>query len=439
MEGAKEPARVRRVVTRASWPLLLSVGILAVVLPGAWAGLRTWTAARADRSEAAVRAAMTGRRLPEARAALQRWLDSGARAAAAHYWEARLLLAEGRPQECLDALQRALRLGHPRDQVEQVQGVVLALADRLAEAEPLLMRTMDSAPEPYPELAEALARLFIQTFRFGAAGGVLDRWAEMAPADPKLHRWRAEVLSRTTEDPDVLSAAYRLALEHDPAYDQGRLALAELLRAQHRNDEAQAHYQTLLARDPQNVRALVGAGRNALELGDPGDAARHFEEALRIDPNDPVALRELGTLDLQRGRLGAAIERLEKATGLDRLDPAAVYALSLAYARAGRSEDARRAREDCDRLNADMRVLGELKQELVRHPTDIDLQVRAARWLLEHGKLDEGLAWARRALQLRPGHPDACRLLADHYRQAGQNGLANYYHLLAGPPAGDAG
>jgi hypothetical protein len=77
---------------------------------------------------------------------------------------------------------------------------------------------------------------------------------------------------------------------------------------------------------------------------------------------------------------------------------------------------------------------------LVDRPTDNGLRWRAARWMIDHGRTEEGLQWARIVLRDQPHHPEANRLLADHHRRRGELGLAHFYELNAAPPpAGAAG
>ena len=53
--------------------------------------------------------------------------------------------------------------------------------DQAGNAEPLLRRTFDKGRGPDPEVAEALSRNYLGSFRQNEAGAVLDRWAGETP------------------------------------------------------------------------------------------------------------------------------------------------------------------------------------------------------------------------------------------------------------------
>jgi hypothetical protein len=46
-----------------------------------------------------------------------------------------------------------------------------------------------------------------------------------------------------------------------------------------------------------------------------------------------------------------------------------------------------------------------------------------------HGRPEEGVRWANKIIEERPGDPDANRMLADHHDRKGEFGLANWYRL----------
>jgi hypothetical protein len=81
-----------------------------------------------------------------------------------------------------------------------------------------------------------------------------------------------------------------------------------------------------------------------------------------------------------------------------------------------------------------------LSDQLRDNPTDNALRYRAARWMFEHGRTEEGAQWARLVLHDQPDHPEANRLLADYHRGRGELGLANFYqlHLVPAPASAAA-
>jgi tetratricopeptide (TPR) repeat protein len=92
--------------------------------------------------------------------------------------------------------------------------------------------------------------------------------------------------------------------------------------------EAQAHgsagryndaidlYETALALDPRNRRALIGLARVAQAQRLPGKAIRFYADALRIDPNDIDALSGQGEALVQRGAVDRARTNLTRVREL---------------------------------------------------------------------------------------------------------------------------
>lgn len=397
----------------------------AVLIPGVRARSAATEAARLARE------AVEAGREAEARPLLDRWSSFEPKGGEPDYYRARLEVHLDRPAEAMEAMRRSLALGHAEGPLRVLRAILLARAGQLEAAEPALIAAFREGVEPKADVAEALSRIFLKTFRLGEAGRVLDVWMVAAPEDPRPYLRLNEVAERTDSDPEVQVRNYREALRRDPALNAARLALAEKLRDGSKIDEAEVEYATLLARDPKNVAGLVGAGRVALLKGDLTAATRHYEDALAIDPREKVALRELGLIDLNAGRTTKARDRLKAAVEVDPFDPEVRYSYSRALKATG--DEARSAEEaaETERLKREQQTIVDLRKGLVERPDDIDLRCAAARWLIGHGHDKEGLDWARLVLRQRPGHPAACKLLADYHEGRREFGLANFYRTAA--------
>ena len=397
----------------------------AVLIPGVRARSAATEAARLARE------AVEAGREAEARPLLDRWSSFEPKGGEPDYYRARLEVHLDRPAEAMEAMRRSLALGHAEGPLRVLRAILLARAGQLEAAEPALIAAFREGVEPKADVAEALSRIFLKTFRLGEAGRVLDVWMVAAPEDPRPYLRLNEVAERTDSDPEVQVRNYREALRRDPTLNAARLALAEKLRDGSKIDEAEVEYATLLARDPKNVAGLVGAGRVALLKGDLTAATRHYEDALAIDPREKVALRELGLIDLNAGRTTKARDRLKAAVEVDPFDPEVRYSYSRALKATG--DEARSAEEaaETERLKREQQTIVDLRKGLVERPDDIDLRCAAARWLIGHGHDKEGLDWARLVLRQRPGHPSACKLLADYHEGRREFGLANFYRTAA--------
>jgi predicted Zn-dependent protease len=405
---------------------LLFAAPLAAIGWMTYDGLTSWTASRAARRT------MAAGRFSDAEEAIRRWLAARPGSAEAHYLLAQVALDRQRPPEAIEELARARSLGYPVESVDRLEAIIRARTGRYAESEPVLRRETERATAPDPEVAEALARIYLETYRFQAAAAVLERWIHDAPGDPKPFLWKAEVSARLGGFDDQIRD-YREALRRDPHHDQALLGLARVLRESGRFAEAQKEYSTYLARHPDDSAAQVGAGLAALGRDDVAAAACHFDGALGKAPDDPEALDGRARVALRQGEIAAALAWLDRAARLRPHDPAIRYHRSTGLARLGRREEARAEQEAADRLRRDESELSRAQQALLRDPMNVGLQAEIARWMLEHDHETEGLRWARKILGERPGHPETNRLMADYYQSHGQPGLANYHRLQSAP------
>jgi len=92
-----------------------------------------------------------------------------------------------------------------------------------------------------------------------------------------------------------------------------------------------------LARTPANRQRMLP---NRFAGGIP-----FVEQAEKLQPKYPFGHYLLGLLYLDTGDTARAIPRLEAATGMVPQEPQFLFALGNAYAKAGRKQEAARARE----------------------------------------------------------------------------------------------
>ncbi len=416
--------RARRIVVAVGATVaLVAVGVL----------IRGEVAARS--AATATRRALADRRYSEAEGTLGRWLRARPRSAEAHYLKARLALKLGRPQEAVEELARARALGHPAAPLDRLDAIIRAQAGRYAEAEPVLRRVLERSEAPDPEAAEALARLYLQTYQFHAAAAVIERWIREAPDDAKPYLWRTEVNTRLKKDSATQIHDYRAALQRDPTLEKARLGLADELRLAGRGDEAQAEYAAYIARRSDDPAGHLGAGLVAMDRGDEDGAIRHLDRTLELDPADAAALSARAAIAVRRGEHAAALALLDRAVRNNPHDVEIRHRRGLCLARLGRHDEARAEQEVAARLREDDQRLSKLQQALVANPGDPALQGEVARWMIEHGHEEEGLRWARKILGERPNDPESNRLMAEYHERGGNPGLANYYRLQAKAPS----
>lgn len=380
---------------------------------------------------AGARAALRAGRYIEAEAQAQQCARDRPRSAAAQYLLAETAFATDQPEIMESALRQALTLGHPRVAVDRLRAFGLVRAGRYAEAEPILAPIVAAARAPDPEADEALARIYLQSYKLDLAGIVLDRWMRDAPNDARPHLWRTEIDRRAETDPAITISHYDAALERDPNLDAARLGRAEVLHEAHRNAEADQDFRAYLAKRPDDTKALVGAAQNAIDLGDSEAALGFLDRALALKPNDTTALLARARLALAAQHPEAALEDLNRAALADPFDQEIFHRRASVLTRLDRLPEAQADHQRVERLRRDQEELDAIQARLNKDPRDNDLRCRIARWMFDHGHPEAGLSWANLVLAEQRDHPAANRLLVEHYERTGDPGRANYYRHQA--------
>jgi arylsulfatase A-like enzyme len=189
------------------------------------------------------------------------------------------------------------------------------------------------------EDAEARARLQALGYVSG------DRTASNARADPKDRRELAARLAQINSGELAakdLEAALRDVLRVDAQNPQAHMRLGYVLEESGRCDEAIRHFQIAIdARLPTADAHLGLAGCQASQ--------RRFDVAIatlraadKVEPDNPVVAANLGSMLSDSGRPADGIPQLQHALTIDPTFNQARFYLAIAFARAGRRDDATR-------------------------------------------------------------------------------------------------
>ncbi len=242
---------------------------------------------------------------------------------------------------------------------------------------------------------------------------------------------------------------YRLALEEDAGDHRARFNLAEALESQATRleregqaepaetlrREAEEHYRTLLAADPDHLRANVNLAARELDRGDQAASEARLRATTLRHPRSTLPRVALAAHRLRQGdpaNLRDAAALLEEAVARDRTHPDANVLLGHAYAALSRDAAApegpdlvARARQAYDRA-------------LDRVPGDVGALMGLAR--LEHraGQDDRAESLARRALYILPDLLEAHLMLAELLEARGELEEATAHLWRARQLEGDA-
>ncbi len=193
---------------------------------------------------------------------------------------------------------------------------------KVIEALGLSILRMPLLPSEYPPGKKDLVLLAGR-----AAYAMADRRAEEAD------RLFQELVSRHSAESNVHYAYGVFLLGGDP-------------------ERALQYFHRELMTDPRNVPSLLQIALEYLRQGKHEDALPLAEKAHALAPDFSTCRKVLGRVFLETGETERAVEELEGGVELAPGDHEMHFALSRAYARAGRKEDAARARREFLRLDA---------------------------------------------------------------------------------------
>ena len=204
--------------------------------------------------------------------------------------------------------------------------------------------------------------------RLQALGYASGSRSESGRPDPKDRRGVAARIAQVTSGEftgAALEKLLRQVLADDPRNPLAHLRLGYVLLESNRCAAAVAHFETAIAAkypsaDPHLGLAACQAARKNFK-----GAAEVLREADKVEPGNPVVLANLGLMLSDAGDPAAAVGPLQRALTTDPNLHQARFGLAIAFARAGRREEAAaQAQELLRRLPANAAQRGEVERLL---------------------------------------------------------------------------
>jgi len=198
--------------------------------------------------------------------------------------------------------------------------------------------------------------------------------------------------------------------------------------------------------DPLFVERLNGQVCELLEMKQFADAIPLLELLSSHLPDDPKVFFELGRAFQETGQADKAVDQFRRVVRLVPLSADAHYQLAMSLGRSGDIEAARCSLEHAlnidhghlrarislgtvmHALGSPMVALDHLRKAQSRAPYDIELNVRLGRLFVELGNNEAARKLYMKALEVRPGHPEAVCGLASLYVYGGNPEAA--YRLI---------
>jgi tetratricopeptide (TPR) repeat protein len=161
------------------------------------------------------------------------------------------------------------------------------------------------------------------------------------PASSEMHDVLARLDEQSGKRLDAV-AEWRKAVVLDPSNLHLQARLAKSLFRAREYPEAQHLFEKLVDTQPDNPDWLYFLGGTLLRQGQEADSLPYFEKVARLQPDSLPIQENLGRVYLKSGQIEKAIACLERALPIDD-DGSISFALSTAYRKQGRTEDAQSA------------------------------------------------------------------------------------------------
>jgi tetratricopeptide (TPR) repeat protein len=333
-----------------------------------------------------------------------------------------------RYERAIDKMRNAQRLDPHRPDVPlQLGNVYTQMGDSGSAAEALqeAQRLNPSAPEPYLALAhlqraqnnpgEAIATLHqllsqnpsyfpaydeVYNIYLGAgdqehATATLHSALQAAPRTTSDYLWRGRFLQRLGDNAGAIESARAAA--SDPQLWEAHLLLAQLLNGSGQAPEALNEFRQVLAVQPNNPDALLGAAQLHVLAGQAEEAQKLYERLVSTWPANPEGHIAFSQLLTARGQFDRAVAEAQRAVELAPQRADAHFFLGQAF-------------ENKQQWSA---AADQYRAATERDPQQFDAFIRWARCLFLDDRYVESAEVSRKAIEMRATDPQGFHWLAE--------------------------
>lgn len=373
---------------------LLGVAVSTAAILAGWSYRATNELARLGEEK------LAAREYAKARDYLERYLSARPGDARARLLAARAARKSKAYYEAREHLERCRKGGGDAEAIEIEESLIDVQRgdERPVEA---LRRRAERADDLALAILEVLIQHDLDTYQLWRALGELTRYLELRPDDLQALLGRAYVWERFLYFKDALED-YRRAIDAHPEDQTARLRFADTSLAVGTPAEAMSQYEWLESKSPGRPEVRLGLARCHLRLGKAEEARKLLDGLLAESADNGEALWERGQLALDEGQPAEAEGWLRRAARILPHDRRVNYALYRCLIDLNRRPEAEAANARVAKIDADLRRLDQVRQEVMKKPGDAVLRCEGGLLFLRNGERAEGIRWLRLALRLDP-------------------------------------
>jgi tetratricopeptide (TPR) repeat protein len=347
-----------------------------------------------------------------------------------YFQSARLNRRLGRFDQVSADLRQALSNGWDKAAIEREQWIALAQTGRFDRMSTHLGDLLTDAGSDGPEICKAYVVWLMSRFDLAAAHRVVDVWQQDYPESAEPYFQRGRMFSVRNDWPAAVEQ-FSNAILRDPGRADARLMRANAQIQLVRYAEALSDLEVVLATTPDHVEAAVDFAECQSNLGKPEEACDRLRKLLKKHPDEVEALSLLGRIELKRGNYEEALTSLQSAVELRPIDSDARYSLGKVLRLLGRDKEAEEHFNFVAESTRAMLKLGQVTEELLKEPDNVELRYQVGKLTWKWRSRDGGVRWLRSVLDYDPGHVETHKLLAQHYRESGDEERALHHEKAA--------
>ena len=249
-------------------------------------------------------------------------------------------------QNGLTLFEHALKVTENNDLAESGYALALAAKGRFDEAESHMRRAVRINPNPtFFDDRISLGFILLQQGKLNEAIARLNEVIKGKPDSARVHYFLAVALEKQKKYDDAIKSLTN-TLKLDPNYPEASKMMGSLLLATGKLNEAVPYLNEALRTDANQVEIYKSLGLVYNQLGKYEKATQVWTRALELQPDNVEFLNNLAWMlatvgDISSQDAAKAVELAERACErIEYKEPAILDTLAVAYASAGRFNDA---------------------------------------------------------------------------------------------------